>query len=337
MAAPKTMTTPTPATKKKPSTNTTSATKKTLGTKKTPGATKTNAAPKTTSATKKTPAKQKKPAARRGDPVDTLAKELKPMSEWDACAALRKLPSRGRGALAVALIERGVKVRGVAFDEDDDFARRCVPQMLRHQGIDFTAVRDGENVYSVDATQLRDVVFDELRSIREQHSITWAYAPRGALPARFAELAPLLVQLRFARSDVGALPPVIGRLTKLHDLSIEFGELTRLGAPLGKLTQLRKLLVACPRMKALPLEVCKLPRLEVLRLPRARMRSLPPQIGKLASLVELDLSFSQISSLPPELARCKRLAKVTITYSKLKRAKVEKLLPHVQIVDDVYQ
>lgn len=289
----------------------------------------------------KKPAKAAKPAKPVKEPeppkseLDLLAERLGKLREWDACAELRKMPAKGRGALAVQLVERGVNVRGVAFDEDDGFARACVAGMLRQdgKGIDFQAVLDGERVVSVASTQLRDVVFDELKRLGALETLESVYAPPCPPPPWFGELSNL-TQLRFARADFKALPPVIGELGKLRDLSIEFGTLQRLGAPLAKLRELRTLMLACPEITELPSEVCALPKLETLRLPRARMKTLPPQIGKLGALVELDISYSQINAVPDELAKCKSLKTVRISYSKLKAKKLAKLLPGVQIIDD---
>lgn len=250
----------------------------------------------------------------------------------DACARLRRLELDDRGKLAVALRAHGAYVAGVAFEEDEDFARDRLPRLVdRRKGVlDLHEWYMTPNqVESLDLSTIPDVVFDELPRLHKQKKfdelVLWG-SP-STLPKRFAEFAPYLRKLQLGWCGLTELPDAVCELTNLEALEVHEPNLVALNPRLKKLKKLKRLTIArAKKLKQLPPEVCELERLEELSLSFFRMKELPPAMGKLKKLHTLDLYASQITRLPDELARLP-LKKITVVSASAMQARLKQLAP----------
>jgi Leucine-rich repeat (LRR) protein len=117
-----------------------------------------------------------------------------------------------------------------------------------------------------------------------------------------------LVQSGQTTLDLGAkalsaLPPEIGRLTRLKVLLLHNNQLRALPPELAKLTGLEVLGLGGNGLEQLPREVVALNNLTDLYLDGNRLIALPPEIGQLTRLRKLDLARNQVSGIPAEIAK----------------------------------
>jgi hypothetical protein len=249
----------------------------------------------------------------------------------DASAKLRRLTWPERGKLAVALRAHGAYVAGVAFEEDEAFARDRLPRLVRKGVLDLHEWYMTPNqVESLDLSTIPDIVFDELARLPRFDSVL-LWSSKVTLPKRFVELRPYLKKLTLGFVGMTELPGVVCECTKLEQLELHDYALERLHPKLAKLESLKKLVVSrAKKMKELPLEVCELDRLEELGLWFMRMKTLPPEIGKLRSLRVLELYSSHITKLPDEMAQLTKLRTIKARFSPEMERKVKALLPKVR-------
>ncbi|MDE0649896.1 MAG: Ig-like domain-containing protein [Gammaproteobacteria bacterium] len=113
----------------------------------------------------------------------------------------------------------------------------------------------------------------------------------------------------YSNKIAGNLPPEIGALTKLMELSLTAnpGLTGEVPAEIGSLSGLEHLSFANTRITSLPPELGNLRQLISLALHRTQLTSLPPEFGRLSALENLDMEESQLTSLPPEFANLDRL------------------------------
>jgi hypothetical protein len=247
----------------------------------------------------------------------------------DASDRLRKLHYRQRGKLATALRAQGAYVAGVAFEEDEAFARHRLPRLVKKRVFDLHEWYMTPNqVESLELTTIPDIVFDQLRHLPPFDSLV-LWSSKLTLPKRFVEFAPYLKKLTIGYTGITALPDVVCACTKLEELHLHESALERLNGKLVKLTALRRLTISDPSFDALPEEVCKLPHLEELRLAHVKLATLPPAFGKLQSLRVLDLYHTRITKLPDELAQLTGLRTVKL-HSAGMGPKITALLPKVR-------
>ena len=107
--------------------------------------------------------------------------------------------------------------------------------------------------------------------------------------------------LDLSRLGLTALPPEIGRLTRLQELYLVGNHLTALPPEIGGLASLQTLILWKNQLTALPPEIGGLASLQTLDLGINRLTALPPEIGGLASLKSLDLRGNRLTALPPEI------------------------------------
>ena len=98
------------------------------------------------------------------------------------------------------------------------------------------------------------------------------------------------------------LPPEIGQLTSLRQLTLNGNQLTALPPEIGQLTGLHTLILEGNRLTALPPEIGQLTGLHTLILEGNQLTALPPEIGQLTRLHTLILEGNQLTALPPEIA-----------------------------------
>jgi internalin A len=105
----------------------------------------------------------------------------------------------------------------------------------------------------------------------------------------------------FTKMGLTKLPPEIGQLTALTELSINSNELTTLPPEIGQLTALRTLYIKANNLTELPLEIGQLRSLTVLSLEGNQLSKLPDSIGQLESLVRLYLDSNRLVCLPDSI------------------------------------
>ena len=82
---------------------------------------------------------------------------------------------------------------------------------------------------------------------------------------------------------------------------------------IGNLHHLKELSLACNSIRSLPPELGKLINLEKLELRYNRLREIPPEIGNLSNLIVLNLAWNPLSTLPPEIASLKALRSLVVS------------------------
>lgn len=249
----------------------------------------------------------------------------------DASTKLRRLDVPDRGKLAVALRAQGAYVAGVAFEEDEDFARDRLPRLVDKKGVlnlhEWYVTPN--QVETLELSTIPDIVFDELPRLhkkkRFEELVLWG-SP-ATLPKRFVEFAPYVRRLRLGWCGLTELPDVVCELKNLEVLEVHEPGLTALNPRLKNLKKLKHLTVArAKKLKQLPPEVCELASLEELGLWFFRMKELPRAMGKLKKLHTLDLYASSITNLPDELASLP-LKKITVVSASAMQKRLRQLAP----------
>lgn len=249
----------------------------------------------------------------------------------DASTKLRRLDVPDRGKLAVALRAHGAYVAGVAFEEDEDFARDRLPRLVDKKGVLnlHEWYMTPNRVETLELSTIPDVVFDELPRLHKKKKfdqlVLWG-SP-ATLPKRFVEFAPYVRRLQLGWCGLTELPDEICALTNLEALEVHEPGLVALNPKLKKLKKLKRLTVArAKKLKQLPPEVCELTGLEELGLWFFRMKELPRAIGNLRKLHTLNLYSSQITNFPDELASLP-LKRITVVSASAMQKRLKQLAP----------
>jgi internalin A len=100
-----------------------------------------------------------------------------------------------------------------------------------------------------------------------------------------------------------ALPPTIGKLTRLKRLDLNTNKLVALPAEIGKLTELESLDLSNNELITLPPELARLSKLIYLHFWRSTLETFPEQILELTSLKTLLFLNGIPTSLPPLISR----------------------------------
>jgi hypothetical protein len=131
-----------------------------------------------------------------------------------------------------------------------------------------------------------------------------------------------LEELSLGSNQLSELPAEIGNLVNLHRLDVQANRLTSLPLEIGNLTSLIVLDLAGNELASLLPEIGNLQNLETLWLQLNRLRDLPAEIGKLGNLRRLGLGMNQLNSLPSEFGNLTRLEFLALNNNQL-----ETLLP----------
>ena len=160
--------------------------------------------------------------------------------------------------------------------------------------------------YGVDTDASGRVVRLDLAGRLDQQTREWAtHGLAGAIPPELGGLANL-EQLSLGRNELtGAIPPELGGLTNLKTLSLGRNELTGDIPPeLGGLVNLKTLSLRWNALTgSIPAELGGLAGLDTLSLTVNDLTgSIPPELGSLANLKTLSLGWNGLTgSVPPEL------------------------------------
>jgi internalin A len=106
------------------------------------------------------------------------------------------------------------------------------------------------------------------------------------------------------------LPPEIGNLSSLQDLSLTHNQLTSLPPEIGNLINLRRLDLTDNELTSLPPEMANLTNLTTLHLVFNEFTSLPHVISQIRSLCHINLYKNQLHYLPTELIQLENLRTV---------------------------
>lgn len=145
---------------------------------------------------------------------------------------------------------------------------------------------------------------------------------------------PNLMHLYINRNSIVEIPEQIAQLSKLYTLNLAKNQIQEIPASIGKLQNLHVLHLWENKIEKLPPEIGELTNLEELNLAYNNLSEIPPQIGNLTNLRSLDVAGNKIAKFPQEISKLKNLS--TLRYSVVndeQRARIRKLLPHVDILD----
>jgi Leucine-rich repeat (LRR) protein len=166
----------------------------------------------------------------------------------------------------------------------------------------YTAVADsvkiGTRHYQTNIYELR-TDFDEIEALTSDI-------------AKFTRLKELAL---LTSGGLKQLPPEIGLLANLEELTVNASELEELPNEIGNLAALRELNVYKNKMKFIPASIGKLRNLEKLRI-HGVFESLPEAIGDLGNLKELWIESANLASLPESISKLSNLRKFQIKYGK---------------------
>jgi internalin A len=109
-----------------------------------------------------------------------------------------------------------------------------------------------------------------------------------------------------------SLPPEIGKVRSLRTLNLKNNEILRLPSEIGQLTNLISLDLSDNQLTILPAEIGQLNNLVSLNLSHNKITALPPEIGKLTNLQELYLHGNQLTALPDEIGQLEKLSILTL-------------------------
>ena len=115
------------------------------------------------------------------------------------------------------------------------------------------------------------------------------------------------------------LPPTIGQLSALEELTVARNELDRLPNEMGKLSSLRSLNVRSNRLNTLPPTFKQLNQLTELELSENNFSQLPPCVGNLRRLTNLSLRENQLTTLPASLSNLSNLTELDVSLNNLSR------------------
>jgi len=121
-----------------------------------------------------------------------------------------------------------------------------------------------------------------------------------------------LTELSLRPSEVTQLPPEIGLLTNLTKLELGHCSLIALPPEIGNLTNLMWLSAFGNELTKLPSELGNLTNLGYLHIAWNPIRELPPEIGNLIRLTEFDIGDNQLLTLPPEIGQLRNIQKLNL-------------------------
>lgn len=109
-----------------------------------------------------------------------------------------------------------------------------------------------------------------------------------------------------------SIPPSIGKLTALKELSLNYNYITSIPREIGSLKLLEKISMRNNQLKGVPSEITALKSLQVLDLSGNYISSLPDSLGSLEGLRFLTLENNKLSEVPSSLGNLKHLDALVI-------------------------
>jgi internalin A len=108
-------------------------------------------------------------------------------------------------------------------------------------------------------------------------------------------------------TKITSLPPEIGKVQSLRTLNLKNNEIISIPSEIGQLTNLISLDLSDNQLTTLPAEIGELKNLITLNLSHNKITALPREIGRLTSLQELYLHGNQLTALPDEIGQLNKL------------------------------
>ncbi len=130
-------------------------------------------------------------------------------------------------------------------------------------------------------------------------------------------------RLSFVAEDLSALPPEVGQLKHLKELTIIGNPMKTLPKEIGLMTNLQKLIVLGNEIFDIPHEIGQLRNLRELVLSENRLSNLPDTIGDLQDLLTLGLSGNSLTKLPSTIGNLSRLVVLDVSDNHLTDIPVE--------------
>lgn len=154
--------------------------------------------------------------------------------------------------------------------------------------------------------------------------------PLHSIPPEIGQLTHLK-QLTITYSPIEGLPSEIGQLINLQHLDLSNSPITSLPPDIGQLVNLQFLDLNGSSLIHLPPEIGQLQHLKKLTLNWSKVTSLPPEIGLLSELEWLELKETAVTSIPPEIGQLQALERLDVSGWGITRLPVEiSHLPHLQ-------
>ena len=188
-----------------------------------------------------------------------------------------------------------------------------------------TLAGDGSLDWSAD-TRIHDWQGVMVESVQNRDAYVERVQPynlglTGSIPPEIGGLRDLR-ELSLSSNDLtGSIPPELGQMVNLEGLRLAYNELTgEIPSELGKLTGLESLLLNSNRLTGeMPPELGRLVNLEALWLSRNRLTGeIPPELGELASLVQLLLHTNRLTGpIPWQLTELTALTALKISANRL--------------------
>jgi len=118
-------------------------------------------------------------------------------------------------------------------------------------------------------------------------------------------------------NSIQALPEELFKLTSLEYLQLCRSQIETIPPSIGNLINLKELSLTMNDIKVLPEELFKLSNLEILDLSFNKIKTISSSIGNLTNLKELHLSFNEINNFPDELCKLPNLKKLYLSDNKI--------------------
>ncbi len=162
--------------------------------------------------------------------------------------------------------------------------------------------------------EAREIILDAVRRMEAGEKVTDLGSDlrnKGlvALPPEIGHLRSLM-ELTLGGNRLTTLPPEIRHLTALEVLDLGANSFTTLPAEICHLTSLRRLYLSFNPLAGLPAEIGNLAGLRVISLRDTKLTTLPPELGRLPGLEELYLENTPLRELPETLRQCAGLKKL---------------------------
>jgi hypothetical protein len=146
---------------------------------------------------------------------------------------------------------------------------------------------------------------------------TWNYEKYQAWIQRNYPRDDTVHILLLDNNQLTSIPPEIGQLQNLTQLSLNYNQLTSIPPEIGQLQNLRELSLYSNRLTSIPPEIGQLQNLRDLVLGINQLTSIPPEIGQLQNLTQLSLDNNQLTSIPPEIGQLQNLAQLWLDHNQL--------------------
>ena len=136
-------------------------------------------------------------------------------------------------------------------------------------------------------------------------------------------------------NQLTAIPPEIGQLQNLTELSLDINQLTSIPPEIGQLQNLTQLWLSNNGLATIPPEIGQLQNLVRLGLDDNQLTTIPPEIGQLQNLTGLWLSDNRLTSIPPEIGELRNLTYLVLNNNPIEHIplNITRLLQRQRVVN----